>query len=586
MNQAMTETIADQTPPDIATDTPEAENVAQELLLALGARGVRYLFGNGGTDFASVIDGFARFDGTTAPVPTPMTVPHENVAMSMAHGYYMQTGEPQVVMVHVTVGTANALNGLINASHAHVPLVLFAGRTPLTDTGSPASRNAHIHWPQESFDQASMVREWVKWDYELRDASMVDAVVERAFSIATTEPCGPVYVTLPREVLAEPIHHPGRSRARRTASPVQGPAPEATDAAVSALMRAKSPVIVTAAAGAQRQAVGELIKLAEVLGAPVVESRRYYMNFPTTHPLHLGYNPNPLITESDCVLVVDADVPWIPSQATPPETATVIHIGADPLRSSIPMWQFPVDIAIAARPHAALEALTAGIAARGGLDPATVSERTARWTAGHDEQRVANAAAREDRRSLVPIDFGWIAGCLDDIADENTVFVNEYDLDPRQLELEHPGTFLGFPPAGGLGWGLGAALGAALAAPDKTVIACIGDGSYMFGSPTPAHFVSRCYGLPALFVVFNNERWDAVDDSMRKVHPHGWGAAMKTPPLTSLSPSPDYEMIIQACGGYGERVEDPAELPRALQRALHAVRAEKRQALLNVISSR
>ena len=132
-----------------------------------------------------------------------MTVPHENVAMAMAQGYYQISGKPAAVMVHVTVGTANTICGLMNSSRDNIPLLLMAGRTPLTETGNIGSRNIGIHWGQENFDQGGMVREYVKWDYELRSNQPVDTVVGRALDIAISEPRGPVYLTLPREVLGE-----------------------------------------------------------------------------------------------------------------------------------------------------------------------------------------------------------------------------------------------------------------------------------------------------------------------------------------------------------------------------------------------
>ena len=143
-----------------------------------------------------------------------MVVPHENVAMAMAHGYYRIAGKPAAVMVHVTVGTANTLNGVINAARDNIPILLAAGRTPITETGSIASRNRPIHWGQESFDQGGMLREYVKWDYELRSGQPVEAVVDRALDIAMSEPRGPVYLTLPREVLSGPDRaHAPRHRA-------------------------------------------------------------------------------------------------------------------------------------------------------------------------------------------------------------------------------------------------------------------------------------------------------------------------------------------------------------------------------------
>ena len=102
-------------------------------------------------------------------------MPHENVAMAMAHGYYRIAGKPAAVMVHVTVGTANSINGLMNATRDNVPILLAAGRTPLTETGHIASRNRSIHWGQEAFDQGGMVREFVKWDYELRSGQPVES---------------------------------------------------------------------------------------------------------------------------------------------------------------------------------------------------------------------------------------------------------------------------------------------------------------------------------------------------------------------------------------------------------------------------
>jgi acetolactate synthase-1/2/3 large subunit len=553
------------------------------MLRLLGERGVEYLFGNGGTDFASVIDGYAALAGTGVTVPTPVTVPHENVAVAMAHGYYLQTGRPQVVMVHVTVGTANALNGLINANRSRAPLVLFAGRTPITDQGSPASRNAAIHWAQESFDQAAMVREYVKWDYELRSPETLAAVLDRAFAMALSEPRGPVYLTLPRELLAAPS--PGTDEPVRLTAPASTPAPDPRVVAevAAALRTARAPLILADAAGTDPRAVGELVALAEQLGAPVVEPGRHTVNFPTAHPLHQGYQPGELLAQSDCVLVVECDVPWLPRAVAPAPGATVAHVGVDPLQSRLPLWQFPVDHALTATPVAALAALRAAVTEQGGLAAELVTERTRTAAVAHDKHRSEHRAFLDERRGRTPIDFAWITHCLSEVADENCVFVNEYPLDLRFLELDTPGTFHGYPPSGGLGWGLGAALGVALAAPEKTVIACVGDGSYMFGNPTPAHWVSRRYDVPILVVIFNNAKWEAVEHATRGVHP---GTAREGLPFTALTPAPDYELIARASGGHGERVDDPADLPAALSRALHVVRVERRSALLNVIGSR
>src|SRR5919206_4200826 len=109
------------------------ESTAEFYLELLAARGIRYFFGNGGTDFGPIVDAYAKRLSTEAPVPAPITVPHEVTAMAMAHGYTMVTGDPQVVMVHTIAGTANATGGLINAIRAGVPMLFFSGRTPLTE---------------------------------------------------------------------------------------------------------------------------------------------------------------------------------------------------------------------------------------------------------------------------------------------------------------------------------------------------------------------------------------------------------------------------------------------------------------------
>ena len=180
--------------------------VADAYLALLADRGIDYLFANAGTDFAPIIEALAKAQATGTPVPKPVTVPHENVAVGMALGHYLKSGRPQAVMVHVNVGTANAMCGLLNASRANIPFLMTAGRTPYSeDGGLTGARTGEIHWPQEMRDQRGMVREMVKWDYELPNAQVLEATVDRALNVATSEPAGPIYLTLPREVLAAPI---------------------------------------------------------------------------------------------------------------------------------------------------------------------------------------------------------------------------------------------------------------------------------------------------------------------------------------------------------------------------------------------
>lgn len=561
------------------------ENTAQGYLELLRDRGIKYFFGNAGTDFASLVDGFAKFAEEGKTYPRPITVPHEFVAVSMAYGYYMITGEPQVVMVHVIVGTANASAAIMNAARTHVPIIFSAGRTPITEEGHVGSRNVQIHWAQESFDQASLIREFIKWDYELKHFSQLESVVDRALAIAMAEPRGPVYLSFPREVFAEAhseitITEGGRQKAGGSLHPD----PSQVQEVARLFADAKNPLIITSGVGKDPQAVEALIAFSESFAIPVVVGMsNLYMNFPTDHPLHLGFNPTPYVKEADVMIVIDTDVPWYPAVATSKKTAKVIQLRPDPHYTRYPIRGFPTDIALAATPKAALPMLTQEMAQYRDKKKESISKRYDALREEHEGQREQWRAQAEEVKNDKPIHPIWLSSCINHVKDAETILINEYDLIPTQVELNTPGSFFGSSPASGLGWALGAAMGAKLAAPDKTFIATVGDGSYLFNVPASAHFVSRAYNLPILVVVFNNQCWNAVRRATAGLHPQGWAVKNNHFPLCDLSPSPAYEMICEANGGYGERVEDPNDIIPALQRALRVVREEKRQALLNVI---
>ena len=557
------------------------ETVAGRLLARLG-RHVDYIFANTGTDFPPIIEALARAEASGATLPTAIAVPHENVAVGMAYGHTMVSGRPQAVMVHVNVGTANAVCGLINASRARVPMLLAAGRSPYHETGAHGARNRTIQWAQEMFDQAGLVREAVKWDYELSRGEHVEAVIDRAIAVALSEPMGPVYLTMPREVLAEPGDAAAAPPAAAPAMP-PGPNPQAIDEAAAILADAQRPLIVTGNAGRSAASFDALARLAGRHAIPVVSFFARSLCIASDHPMNLGYEPGPMLAEADAVLVVECDVPWIPSLQGPPAGCRVIHLGVDPLFSRYPVRSFPCNLAIDAAPELALPALDAALSGQA-VDPDTIAARRAALAARAAELRAGWQRAATESRGERPISVAWLSHCIGRVVDENTIVLNELGLSPAHLTLQRPGSYFGLSPAGGLGWGLGAALGAKLAAPDKLVIASMGDGAYMFGNPTPAHYVSRAHDLPVLYIVSNNAGWGAVRAATRAMYPDGAAQQRNAMPLTALDPMPDFETVVAASGGYGERVEDPAALPDALDRAVRAVREEGRQALLNVIT--
>jgi acetolactate synthase-1/2/3 large subunit len=487
-------------------------------------------------------------------------------------------------MVHVNVGTANAICGVMNAARENVPILMTSGRTPLTEEGFDGSRSLYIHWGQEMFDQASVVREMVKWDYELRNAKQIETIVDRAITVATSEPRGPVYLSLPREVLAEdPGEFTFQSPTRRVAAQGFAADPKAIDEAAEILANAENPIIITASMGQNRAAVPVLEDLAERFALPVISYRPRYVNISSDHPMHMGYEPGAYLPKVDAVLVVDCDVPWIPSLHKLNPDAKVIQMGADPLFERYPVRGFQGDLAIKGSAAVALGQIADALASREKGAKARIDARR-----GHiGETKAEQAAARQAQIEKIAagggaMDNNWVAHCLGQVKEDEDVLVSESQLGIANLALRRPGSYFGTSPSGGLGWGLGAAHGVKLGERDRRTFCVVGDGSYMFGNPTPAHFVSAAYDLPVLTVIMNNKMWGSVRKATLGLYPEGAASQANQAPLTYLDPAPDYHKIVEASDGYGEEVKEPSELPKALERALKAVEVDKRQAVLNV----
>ncbi|HEX9461582.1 MAG TPA: thiamine pyrophosphate-requiring protein [Alphaproteobacteria bacterium] len=559
----------------------DAEITAEAYLARLAERGIEYIFANAGTDFPPIIEAVARNHAGRRKYPKVITVPHENVAMAMAHGYYRIAGKPACVMVHVNVGTANAICGVMNAARDNIPVFLAAGRTPLTETGSIASRQRSIHWGQEMFDQGGFVRELVKWDYELRTGQPVATIVDRALDIAMSEPRGPVYLTLPREVLAGPAVYPRRSNTRPLGAPPAVPSEDVIEEAAALLARAEFPLIIASAAGRNPEAVGALAALAQDFALPVVQNEARDLNLPTDHPMHLGFESGAWLDKADAILVLDSIVPWIPRVATPKAGAKVIHVSSDPLATRYPFREIETDLLVTGEVRAAITMLhTALRSATKGKEAAIATRRKA-MTAAHDELMAKRKKLLETVRTQTPIHPAWLSACVNELKAPDAVIVSELGLNVGQLDLTVPGSYMANLLSGGLGFGLGAGLGAKLAAPGREVIVSVGDGSYMFGNPLPYHYVARAENLPTLTIVCNNHSWHAVRRSTLDVYPEGAAAKANSMVLTDLKPSPDFEKTIDTCGGYGEKVENPGDLPAALKRAFDKVRSGT-PALLNV----
>ncbi len=561
------------------------QTTAEALLAHLKRNGTQYFFVNAGTDFASVVEAYARLEESGLDFPTPIVATHENLAVGMAHGYYLIARTPQAVMCHVSVGSANAICAIMNAARDQVPVIFMSGRTPLFESGKFGSRNGDIHWAQEMFDQAGMMRELVKWDYELRDGLNVEQVVDRAYGIAQTAPCGPIYLTLPREVLAGKLDG-ADVRAEVPAVPAPPfPSPEHVATIARHIASAQFPIVVTSASGADPTTVAPLAALCERFGIAHVDRKARFVNVPAGHPMHLVQGLEELFDEADALLFFETDVPWLPNRGNPRPETFIADAGTDPLFARIPIRSFPADVSLTTTIANLLPELERALETAGAEQ--TAAARRQRIAVARERGRavIAERVAADEKRGG-PITKLFLSRTLDAVRDKSDIVVNEYSAQPDYMQFDEPSTWFLNSPAAGLGWGFPTAIGVKLAAPEKTVIAVLGDGAYIFANPAACHHAIAMHGLPLLTIIYNNARWEAVQGSARGMYGKDSALAKRAvAPLSSLEPIPDFEKYVEASNGVGFRVTERGELESTIRRGLNIVRAERKQVLINVIGS-
>ncbi len=547
-------------------------------LESLNANGVNYVFINSGTDTFPIQESIAKYQSQGRRVPEVILCLDEEVAMSAAHGYYMVSGKPQVLLVHVDAGTMQVGGAIHNAQRGRAGMVFCAGRAPYTFDGElPGGKSMNIHWLQEQIDQAAGVRPFTKWDYEIRRPETIQQVMQRAFQLAGSEPAGPVYVSLPREVLMAPVETARMPAASRFAPLSPGyPSPEALEQAAEILARAQKPLIVTSQAGRNPKTLGHMVELAELIGAQVIGDR-VSLGFPTSHPSYVGRSGHQQIREADALLLVDCDVPWIPSLAKPRPDARVITIDQDPLKASMPMHLFPSDLLIQASSSEAVPALTFEVRKKMGTSETTAaSERRAALGEASRQRRQALTSDAEAASSSVPILPQWLAHCIGEaLGDEDMVLdetVTNADYVSAYIQRSQPNTM--FASGGSsLGWALGAALGAKLAAPERRSVALVGDGAFVYGCPTSALWAADKHNIPFLTVIFNNQTHFATKRAMLGAYPQSVSQDTNNFVGMELFPSPEYAVLAESCRAYGEKVEDPAQVAAALRRGIERVDA-------------
>lgn len=543
-------------------------------LESLWMGGVRFAFSTFGTDHPGLAESWARHaaDNNYPSIPNMVLCQHENVAINAALGYAHFTGHGQAVIVHVDVGTLNLGAGLHNALRNTLPVLIFAGQAPSAeDKRRFGGRDQYVHWIQNGTDQPGSLRQYVKWEYEVRAGDGFPAAVARGLQIAHSTPPGAVYISAAREPLEESVEafdvYPQLPAAAATV-----PAMSVMSDLLAALRNAKAPVLLTTAMGVNTEAVDALVEFAEVFAVPVVEIRPFRMNMPSDHPLHQGHFANArldLLENADLVLAVECPVPWVPSIQQPKPDAKIAWIGADPLAETISMRSHRGDWFLRADPAATLRELAqAGAAER---DDAVRVERRKTLAEASDARRKAQG---EVARSG-PLSVAQIARLVAEIGGDDTLIINEAvtnDMEVvRNLRRRQPNTLMGLGGSG-LGLGLSAAFGAKLAHPDRDVVCIVGDGCYVFGTPSAAHWSARAYQAPFLAIILDNNGWRAVARSTASLHPTGY-AARAGFPEARFEQTLDYARIVEAAGGKGFTCRTYEEAAAAITEGFELTRA-------------
>lgn len=561
---------------------------AHHFLDGLADLDIQYVFANLGTDHVTLIEELARRDREGLPHPQMLLCPHENVAIHMAAGYAAVTGRGQAVMVHVDAGTANAVMGMHNLFRGRLPVMLIAGKAPFTLRGElPGSRDNYVHFVQDPFDIASLVRPYVKWEYSLPTGRIAPEVLRRAHSVMHSDPPGPVYLTLPREVLAEEFDAPVQAFGAQRYGPVMAAGLDQARAEDLAqrLMQAQSPVVLTSYLGRKAEAVRALEDLALLCGIRVVEFMPSHLAISRSHPCFAGFDPAKGIAGADLGLLLDVDVPWLPKFVQPSEQTWWAQIDVDAIKQDFPMWGFATDWRAQADCAAALRQVADLVRAKADAAfHARVAERIASWGPARTARRQAVEAAAADPGRPGALSAAHVCAAIGRAIAARDIVINESVRNSpsvlTQIPRSEPLTLFG-GSGGGLGYGGGMALGARLACPDRRVLHVVGDGGFHFSTPDSVYATAQRYGLPVFTVVLDNGGWQAVKEAVLRVYPEGEAARANEFQARLQGGPRRFEKVAEAFGGHGEYVDDPAQLEAAIARCLQAVDSG-RSAVMNV----
>lgn len=514
------------------------------------------------------------------------------MAISAADAYGRATGKPQCVIVHVDVGTAALGQGLHNASSGKAPVLIFSGIAPFTLLGElPGSRSEHVQWYQDVPNQAAMLAPYSRYTNEIKSGEHVGTMVYRAIMMASTFSPGPTYLTASRETLAARANPPAKGplhTCRLGSVP-----PDAVVMIGDALMAAETPLIVTGYLGRSHDAVKYLIKLADLVGGlKVFDSEMREMSFPADHPavVFRSTGAGPAIKTADVILVLDADVPWIPTKIKP-EYAKIFHIDLDPRKEKMNLFDLSAHATYAADSNLALQQLCEYVRKH---DLTHLESKRSALKKAHED-----GAALLQKQALPSSDGSLTKSFLfrktRETLPRDAIFVSDAVTNQspmmEQLQLTDPASNF-TKGASGLGWAGGAAIGIGLAtkmydlasrpninrqeSKGRFVCSFIGDGSFMFSVPGAVYWASHRHKCPFLTIVINNGGWKATRSCINDVHPGGLASNTTDEGLgiDLRMEGPDYCGIAKAAANgnlFTARVEKAAELEDVLKRAVMAV---------------
>ena len=564
----------------------QAKDGGEAILEAFRNLDIDYIISSPGSEWAPVWEALARQKINETEGPTYINCWHETLAVEMALGYTRITGKLQAVLLHAGVGLLQGGIGIHGASLGEVPMLICSGEAnsygenPDLDPQGQWYRNLSVVGGPNRF-----VEPFTKWSGQATSPYTLYEQLVRAGEMAQRIPKGPTFLDIPIETMIHDWSPPSKIRKVPPAPKVQ-PAADSVNQLVELLAKSANPLIITESAGKEPAGFRNLVELAELLAIPVVESSPTYSNFPKSHPLHLGFSPEPYLNQADLVLVLGSRAPWYPPSAGP-DQATVVAMGETPIKGQMVYQNLLADHYVEGDLTIGLELLIEGLRSNDAVKSEAVEtairERQQRWEAEHDRLQERNRAAEAGTRTKQTIDPILLCAALNEVMPENAVYVEETTSHRtailRHVKWEGPHSYL--HPNGGLGQGLGLALGVKLAKPDQPVIALMGDGGLLYNPITQSFGVAGEAGLPFLTVVFNNGNYEAMRRNHLHYYPEGDAASSGIFHGVHI-PGPDYAQLVAPFGGHGERVEEPSQLVPALRNALAAVN-EGRIALVDVV---